>query len=199
MFWWNRYTFDWIICDESFHNVKCNYNSAQPNGSFNTTLQIWTTKAQSKVDVHCEAKKGHKFYFRVAQTPFKEMFWNHNKDFNHEQYIKSTELSKYIWSLKDAGTPYTINWPIAAQVKGTTQVNYCPFCLTEKYHLIEYFNDILFLNKKSEFINACRHQSKLLLKNLKRNDSMDWKNVKGTSREVFLSILMCIFTIFRTK
>ena len=23
------------------------------------------------------------------------------------------------------------------------------------------------------FINACRHQSKLLLKNLKRNDSMD--------------------------
>ena len=58
--------------------------------------KIWTTKVQSKVDVHCEAKKGYKFYFRVAQTPFKEMFWNHNKDFNHEQYIKSTELSKYI-------------------------------------------------------------------------------------------------------
>ena len=29
------------------------------------------------------------------------------------------------------------------------------------------------MNKKSEFINACRHQSKFLLKNLKRNDSMD--------------------------
>ena len=37
------------------------------------------------------------------------IFRNHNRDFNHEQYIKSTELSKYIWSLKDAGTPYTIN------------------------------------------------------------------------------------------
>ena len=36
------------------------------------------------------------------------------------------------------------------------------------------------------FNNACRHQSKLLLKNLKRNDSMDWKNIKETCRDVFL-------------
>ena len=84
-------------------------------------------------DVHCEANKDHKFYFGVAQTPFKERFRNHNRDFNHEQYIKSTELSKYIWSLKDAGTPYTINWLIIAKVKGSTKVNYCPLCLTEKY------------------------------------------------------------------
>ena len=27
-----------IICDESFHNMKCNYNSSRPNGSFNTIL-----------------------------------------------------------------------------------------------------------------------------------------------------------------
>ena len=54
--------------------------------------------------VHCEANKVHKFYFGVAQTPFKERFQNHNRDFNHEQYIKSTELSKHIWLLKDAGT-----------------------------------------------------------------------------------------------
>ena len=72
---------------------------------------------------------------------------NHNSDFNHEQYIKSTELSKYIWSLKDAGTPYTINWSIVAKVKGSTKVDYCPLCLTEKYHLIEYFKDTRLLNK----------------------------------------------------
>ena len=59
-------------------------------------------------------------------------------------------------------------------------------CLTEKYHLIEYFNNIRLLNKKSDFINACRHQSKLLLKTLKRNDSMDRKNIKEACREVFL-------------
>ena len=63
--------------------------------------------------------------------------------------------------------------PSIGQVKGSTKINYCPLCLTEKYHLTEYFNDIRSLNKKSEFINACRHQSKLLRKSLIRNDSMD--------------------------
>ena len=126
-----------------------------------------------RADVHCEATKDHNFYFGVAQTPFKERFRNYNRDFNHEQYIRSTELSKYIWLLKDAGAPCTVNWSIVAKVKGNTKINCCPLCLTEKYHPTEYFNDICLLNKKTEFINACRHQNKLLLKNLKRNVSID--------------------------
>ena len=100
--------------------------------------QCLTPSIIYRADVHCEANKDHKFYFGVAQTPFKEMFRNHNRDFNHEQYIKSTELSKYIWSLKDAGTPYTINWSIVAQVKGSTKVNYSPLCHTEKYILMTF-------------------------------------------------------------
>ena len=135
--------------------------------------QCLTPNIIYRADFHCQANKDHNFYFGVAQTPFKERFRNHNRDFNYEQYIKSTELSKYIWWLKDARTPCTINWSIVAKVKGNTKISYCPLCLTEKYHLIEYFNDIRLLNKKSEFIYACRHQSKLLLKNLQRNDSMD--------------------------
>ena len=130
--------------------------------------------------VHCEANKDYTFYFGVAKTPFKE------RDFNHKQHIKSTELCKYIWLLKDAKTPYNINWSIVAKVKNSAKINYCLLCLTEKYHLIKYFNDTHLLKKKDDFINACRHQSKLLLQNLKRNDSMDWKNIKETCRKVFL-------------
>ena len=37
----------------------------------------------------------------------------------------------------------------------------------------EYVDDIRLLNKRCEFINHCRHQNNLLLKILKRNDSMD--------------------------
>ena len=94
--------------------------------------QCLTPNIIYRAGVHCKANKDHKFYFGLAQTPFKERFQNRKKDFNHEQYIKSTELSKYkyIWPLKDAGTPYIINWSIVAKV------NYCPLCLTEKYHLI---------------------------------------------------------------
>ena len=58
-----------------------------------------------KTDVHCEANKGYKFYFGVAQTPFEERFRNHNWNFNHKQYIERSELPKYKWSLKDVGTP----------------------------------------------------------------------------------------------
>ena len=56
---------------------------------------------------------------------------------------------------------------------GKTEIDRSPFCLAEKLHLIEYFDDIRLLNKRSEFINQCRHQNKLLLKSLKRNNSMD--------------------------
>ena len=47
-------------------------------------------------DVENKANKGSKIYFGLAETPFKGQFRNHDKDFNHEQYRKSTELSKYV-------------------------------------------------------------------------------------------------------
>ena len=60
------------------------------------------------------------------------------------------------------------------KVYGKTIIDRCPLCLAEKLKLIEYFDVVQLLNKRSEFINHCRHQNKLLLKSLKRNDSMDW-------------------------
>ena len=56
--------------------------------------QCLTPNIIYRADVHCEANKDHKFYFGIAQTPFKQRFRNHNRDFNHKQYIKSAELSK---------------------------------------------------------------------------------------------------------
>ena len=84
--------------------------------------QCLTSNIIYRADVHCEANKDHRFYFGVAQTPFKERFRNHDRDFNHKQYIKNTELCKYIWSLKDAGTPYSISWSIIAKVKGSKKL-----------------------------------------------------------------------------
>ena len=54
-----------------------------------------------------------------------------------------------------------------------TKIDCCALCLAEKLHLMESFDDIRLLNKRSEFINHCRHQNKLLLKSLKRNDDLD--------------------------
>ena len=112
-------------------------------------------------------------YFGVAATTFKGRFGNHKKDFNHKQHSKNTELSKYIWSLKDAKIQYSIKWLIVERVCWKTKIDRCPLCLGRILHLIEYFDDIRLLNKRSEFINHCRHQNNLLFESFKRNDSMD--------------------------
>ena len=98
---------------------------------------------------------------------------NHKKDFNHKQHSKNTDLSKYIWSLKDAKIQYSIKWSIVEKSSWENKIDHFPLCLEEKLHLIKYFDEIWLLNKRSEFINHCRHQNKLLLRSLKRNDSMD--------------------------
>ena len=37
-------------------------------------------------------------------------FGNHTRDFNHKTYSKSTELSKYIWDLKETGINTVLKW-----------------------------------------------------------------------------------------
>ena len=135
--------------------------------------QCQTPNLIYRADVENEVSDEKKIYFGLPATTFKERFENHNKDFNHKQHSKNTELSKYIWSLKDAKIPYSIKWSIVEKVYGKTKIDRCPLCLAEKLHLIEYFADIRLLNKRSEFVNHCRYQNKLLLKSLKINNSMD--------------------------
>ena len=59
-------------------------------------------------------------------------------------------------------------------------INFCSLCLSEKIYIIKSLNDPNLLNKKYELINTCCHQSKLLLRNFKRNrysersDTMNW-------------------------
>ena len=52
-----------------------------------------------------------------------------------------------------------------------TTSEFCKLYLVEKLYILNALGDERCLNKKSEFINKCRHQNKLLLKNVK--DSMD--------------------------
>ena len=108
-----------------------------------------------------------KFYIGLSDTPFKERYNNHKRDFRNRRYEKSTELSKYIWSLQESGIEFTIHWKILSHVKGTTKRGYCSLCLTEKLWLLHYFDDMHLLNKKSEFISKCRHETKLLISSIK--------------------------------
>ena len=87
--------------------------------------------------------------------------------------VNSTELSKCIWELKDATISPFIEWSIVTKVLSKTQLNFFKLCLSEKLYITKSLNDPTLLNKKSELVNTCPHQSKLLLKNFKKNRYSD--------------------------
>ena len=107
---------------------------------------------------------------------------------SNKKYKKCTELSKYTWSLKSHGITPTVKWSIVKRVNSKKIANYWKLCLTENFYIIQSLNDKNLLNRKSELVNKCRHQSKLLSSNVKRNDTMDYENCILYS--IFLSLFI---------
>ena len=117
--------------------------------------------------VSAPSKPGKK-YFGTAETSFKDCFRNHTRDFRHEKYVSSTQLSKYMWKLKDEKTTASMKWNIMSIVHGNPKGGVCKFCLTQKFRLLKHFNNEHLLIKKSEFISKCSHESKLLAKSVEK-------------------------------
>ena len=116
-------------------------------------------------------KDEYKKYQGTAETSSKERYNNHTRDVKHKKYMKRTKPSKYIWSLKNQGITPIVKWGIVKKVNSKVSTNYCNICLTKKFFIIKSLEDCNLLNKRSELVSKCRHQNKLLLCNVKRNDS----------------------------
>ena len=89
------------------------------------------------------------------------------QSFRNSYHEHDTELSKYIWKLKDLGKTFILKWSIAAYGSsfqcGTRR---CDLCLTGKYIIARADQERL-LNKHTKFISKCHHRNKFLLKNIK--------------------------------
>ena len=104
-----------------------------------------------------------KQYIGLTSTTFKERLDNHTQSLKHESMSNSTELSKFIWSLKTKGEAYNLKWSIiqrAAPYNAATKR--CNLCLAEKYHIMTAPKDYT-LNKRSELVSKCRHKDKFKL------------------------------------
>ena len=108
----------------------------------------------------------HFEYIGLCDPTFNLRYRDHVCSFKNEQYKHATELSKYIWSLKDKSIPYNIKWRKVKQVRSYSNISKrCNLCLREKYFII-YKLDMSTLNNRSELIANCRHSKKFLLKNV---------------------------------
>ena len=56
-------------------------------------------------------------YIGLTANEFKTRWRNHKTSFNNEKKKNDTELSKYVWQLKDRYQEYDIIWKIVARAK----------------------------------------------------------------------------------
>ena len=74
--------------------------------------QCLTHKIIYRADDESHTNSETAFYFGLTERPSKDRFGIHTRDFKHKTYSKSTELSKYIWDLKDRVINPIVKWSI---------------------------------------------------------------------------------------
>ena len=106
-------------------------------------------------------------YVGLTENTFKNRYANHKHSFNNIQKGHSTELSNYIWTLKDKNIDFNISWKILKHAKVFSNNNSkCKLCLYEKF-FINFKPELATLNKRNELVSMCRHTHKFLLKSVK--------------------------------
>ena len=159
----------------SSHNKHVLASNPTTNNEDRTCNCPKKSKANCPLNGHCLARNivykatvtpqssPPKQYIGLASTTFKERLGNHTQSLKHESMSNSTELSKFIWSLKTKGEAYNLKWSIiqrAAPYNPATKR--CNLCLAEKYHIMTAPKDYT-LNKRSELVSKCRHKDKFKL------------------------------------
>lgn len=164
------------------NNVKAiisNHNKVVINKSSNSPVPAINTcncrnKGSCPLDGKCneqniiyqaEVTTSHskQTYIGLCDTSFKSRYRNHTCSFRNERYRNSTELSKYVWGLKDKKVDYQIKWRIVRHARSYSNVTKkCNLCLWEKYYIICRPN-MATLNNRNELVSSCRHAKKFLL------------------------------------
>ena len=106
-------------------------------------------------------------YNSLTENTFKDWFYKHPNSFKCEGKANSTELSRHFWEIKRKGIEKPImHWSVIVHANpyqnGSKR---CNLCLTEKYHIL--ISLVNLVNKRSELVSKCRHESKFYLVNYK--------------------------------
>lgn len=110
-----------------------------------------------------ETENDKKTYVGIAETTFKTRYNNHLSSFRNEGNKNATELSKYIWSVKERKKKFAVTWTILCNAKSYSNISKrCNLCITEKYYIM-CKPELATLNKRCEIISKCRHARKFLL------------------------------------
>ena len=101
-------------------------------------------------------------YIGMTSNTFKKRFYNHKTSFKDTSYVKSTELSKHIWNLKNKKRTFNIKWSILKQASPyRSGAKSCNLCIQEKLEILKGDKKRL-LNRRCELFSKCCHRKQFL-------------------------------------
>ena len=156
------------------NNVIRKHNSKIMKNPAPSTTNICRRKTDCPMDGNCLSEcliykasvitTANKYYYGACENTFKERYNNHKCSFRKKSRKKKTELSKYVWELKEKDIYYFINWDIAMKShKYVCGSRKCDLCICESL-LIARADPNVLLNKRDEFLSKCHHRKKFTLK-----------------------------------
>ena len=138
-----------------------------------------------KASVTEENSNDTKVYIGSTSTTLKERFRNHKKSIANPLYATNTELSKYVWSLKEKNKKYNIKWDIVKQVPSyKSGGKQCSLCSNEKLYILKAEKGSI-LNKRSELSSRCIHQRRFLARKFNQFINLIYMNIYG--HKIFFS------------
>ena len=137
-------------------------NECHLDNKYLTPNIVHEAKVSNKANNEC------KRYLGASETPFRERFKNHTRNFKHKSVLNFKSQS----GLKSHRVTPIVEWSVFKRFNSKTVANHCKPYLTKVFYITQSLRDKKLLNKKSELVNKCRHQNKLLLRNVKRNDTI---------------------------
>ena len=145
---------------ESTTPKQCNCRKKEncpPSGKCLTASVVY------QATVTREDCKPNEIYVGLTEGTFKSRYLNHASTFGNDNKTNTTELSKYVWSLKNSNVNYSISWKLLQSCKSySAKSKRRNLCLHEKY-LITCHPGLSSLNTRNQLVSTCRHRKKHLV------------------------------------
>jgi hypothetical protein len=147
---------------DEFMSCNCRNKSKCPlQGSCRQSSLVYQATVEPTDGTDIKTEK----YVGLTDTEFKLRLANHKQSFNKHNLRNATELSKYVWSLKDKKVAYEIKWKVLGKARAySNKTKKCNLCTLEKYFILCQPQEAT-LNQKCGLVSSCRHSGKFLLGN----------------------------------
>ena len=103
-----------------------------------------------------------KVNFGISKTESMSKYNNHTMSFRNRTHENDSELSKFIWSLKDQNMEFDIKWSI---FKKSYRSKSCNLCLSKKLVTSNFKEKERLLTKWLDLVSKCRRESEYVLMN----------------------------------